>query len=82
MHLRILNSTRFIAGKIDTKFIENGLNIPQDPQELESQRQIAALASALLAHGRRATAHERAASHSKDEHAAWRNRRAAGALAQ
>lgn len=72
MHLRILNSTRFIAGKIDTKFIESGLNIPQDPQELEHLRRVAAIASVLLAHRRRATAHERAASHSKDEHAAWR----------
>jgi acetyl/propionyl-CoA carboxylase alpha subunit len=73
MHLRILNSTRFIAGKIDTKFIENDLTAPQDPQELESQRQVAAVTAALLAHSKRGAVQERARSQSKDEHAAWRN---------
>jgi acetyl-CoA carboxylase, biotin carboxylase subunit len=72
MHLRIMDSPRFIAGQIDTRFLDNWLSVPEDPEEMESDRQVAAIAAALLAHERRSKALANAIVRSKEEHAAWR----------
>jgi acetyl/propionyl-CoA carboxylase alpha subunit len=72
MHLRIMNSARFIAGQIDTRFLDNWLDVPDSADELEEDRQIAAIAAALLAHEKRAQALANAIVRSKEEHAAWR----------
>jgi acetyl/propionyl-CoA carboxylase alpha subunit len=72
MHLRVMDSPRFIAGQIDTRFIETGLNVPVEQEQLERQRKVAAVAAALLAHEQRRAALGRALLRSKEEHAAWR----------
>jgi len=79
LHLRIMDMPRFIAGRIDTKFIEDGLFVPEEPEELERHRRVAAVAAALLAHEKRRAAMARALLRAKEESASWRmaGRRAA-----
>ncbi len=79
MHLRIMDTPRFIAGHIDTGFIEDGMVVPEEPAELERHRQVAAVAAALMAHEQRRAAMARALLRSKEEAASWRmaGRRAA-----
>jgi acetyl-CoA carboxylase biotin carboxylase subunit len=71
MHLRIMDSPRFIAGQIDTKFIENGLISPEEPEQPEEDRQVAVLVAALLADEKRRTALARATVRSREERSAW-----------
>jgi acetyl-CoA carboxylase biotin carboxylase subunit len=73
MHLRIMDTPRFIAGQIDTNFVEEGLNAPPDPQKLEEDRQVAVAVAALLADERRQKAHARAAVRAKEEQVGWRS---------
>jgi acetyl/propionyl-CoA carboxylase alpha subunit len=79
MHLRIMDSPRFIAGQIDTKFIEGGLGALDVPEQVEDERQAAALVAALLADEKRRTAMARATVNASEERSAWRSagRRAA-----
>jgi acetyl/propionyl-CoA carboxylase alpha subunit len=72
LHLHIMDMPRFIAGQIDTRFIESGLNISEESAQVEQNRQVSAITAALLAHERRRAALARAIVHSKEEHAAWR----------
>lgn len=72
LHLHIMDMPRFIAGQIDTKFVEGGLTISEETEQLEQNRQVAAIAAALLAHEKRRAALARAIVHSREEHAAWR----------
>jgi len=72
LHLHIMDMPRFIAGQIDTRFIESGLNISEESAQVEQNRQVAAITATLLAHERRRAALARAIVHSKEEHAAWR----------
>jgi acetyl-CoA carboxylase biotin carboxylase subunit len=72
LHLRIMDSTRFIAGQIDTKFIESGEAVVQDAEQLEQARQVAAITAALLADKERRANLAKAMIRSHEEHAAWR----------
>lgn len=72
LHLRIMNSTRFIAGQIDTKFIEHDEAVVQDSEQLEQARQVAAITAALLADKQRRANLAQAMIRAHEEHAAWR----------
>lgn len=72
LHLQIMNNARFIAGQIDTNFIEEHFGVPGDSEELERTRQVAAVAAALLAHERRHTALRRATQRATEDPSLWR----------
>ena len=72
LHLRIMDSPRFIAGQIDTGFIESAMSVPADTEQVRRQHAVAALAAALLAHDRRRSALAQAKVRAREEHAAWR----------
>lgn len=53
LHLCIMNSPRFIAGQIDTRFIEDGCFAPPDAATYVEYNDVAVLTAALLAHEQR-----------------------------
>jgi len=72
LHLRIMDSPRFIAGQIDTTFIESDFYKPPLEEIARQHQRIAALTAALLLHQRRQNDMTRLLLRQRTEPSPWR----------
>jgi acetyl/propionyl-CoA carboxylase alpha subunit len=76
-HQKLLDSTRFIAGRYDTQFVEQFMNIQSDDHELLAERtEAAAIMATLVEHQARQQALQfTAATNRQQSNWKWTDRR-------